>query len=84
MNAFMINSFVEAVINNIETEVSKNIYYNDGVYFMYDKDVFDGLKIPTLRLKMEIVCHFNSTEFAKKNSVELKFIEGNRYNLCFN
>lgn len=83
MNAFMINSFVEAVINNIETQVSKNIYYNDGKYFMYDKDVFANLKIPTRRLKMEIVCHFNDTEFAKTNSVSLKFIEGNRYDLYF-
>lgn len=83
MNAFMINSFVEAVINNIETQVSKNLYYNEANYFMYDKDVFKGLKIPTRRLKMEIVCAFNSTEFAKKNSLKLIFIEDNRYDLYF-
>lgn len=83
MNTFMINSFVEAIINNIETQVSKNIYYTEGSYFMYDKDVFKDLKIPTRRLKMEIVCTFNSTEFAKKNSVKLVFIEDNRYDLYF-
>ena len=83
MNAFMINSFVEAVINNIETQVSKNTYYNGVNYFMYDKDVFSGLKIATRQLKMDIVRSFNSTEFAKKNSVELIFIEDKRYDLCF-
>lgn len=83
MNAFMINSFVEAVINNIETQVSKNTYYNGTNYFMYDKDVFSGLKIATRQLKMDIVCSFNSTEFAKKNSVKLVFIEDKRYDLYF-